>query len=490
MTLGVAGLPGFCAFTSPGSGEGSISCSPTFVDAGSYSLTVTVTDNGAPNLTDSETFDLTVTNVNQSPNLDPIAPQSVDEGTSLNIALSASDPDSGSALTFSTIDLPSFCALTDSSGPAGAIDCSPNFTSSGAFSFTVIVTDDGSPALNDSQVVSLTVGEVNRVPVLATIGSQSVNEGGGLVINLSATDADAGDILTLGVAGLPGFCGFSSPTSGVGTISCAPGFDDSAIYSPTVTVTDDGAPNLTDAETFSLNVLNVNRPPVVIADTVDVLQNTSVDFDPVLNTLGVAQGLDFDPDGNPIFLTGVVVDDSTNGGTVSFVGNVVTYTPGLNFIGVETLTYGISDGAAESTGTITVTVDDGFPDWAFVGLQTPWKVRPIPRVRLGSAFPVRWQYADPATGGIVDSVDASPEVRIKGPYDTCAAVGNGSVLEVVLFPGNSGYQYDDRTFSHQLNWDTDDAVKGACYWIRVYSGKTLQINDQTEDGDLFLVKIR
>ena len=52
--------------------------------------------------------------------------------------------------------------------------------------------------------------------------------------------------------------------------------------------------------------------------------------------------------------------------------------------------------------------------------------------------------------------------------------------QIVLFPGNSGYQYDDRRFIHQLNWDTNGAVKGACYWIRVYSGKTWQINDQTE----------
>jgi hypothetical protein len=174
---------------------------------------------------------------------------------------------------------------------------------------------------------------------------------------------------------------------------------------------------------------------------------------------------------------------------VSFVGNEVTYVPGLNYIGIDTLTYAITDGATQSTGTITVTVLDGVPDWNFVGLQSPWKVRPTPRVNRGSAFPVRWQYADPTTGVVVDSVDAMPEVRIRGPYDTCSAAGNGSALEVILFPGNSGYQYDDGNFLHQLNWDTDEAVKGACYWIRVYSGLTGQINGETVDGDLFLVKV-
>jgi hypothetical protein len=103
---------------------------------------------------------------------------------------------------------------------------------------------------------------------------------------------------------------------------------------------------------------------------------------------------------------------------------------------------------------------------------------------------VRWQYSDPATGEVVDSADAMPEVRVKGPYDTCSSAGNGTELEVVLFPGNSDYQYDDRLSLHQLNWDTDGAVRGACYWIRVYSDRTWQINDQTVDGDLFVVKIK
>ncbi len=133
---------------------------------------------------------------------------------------------------------------------------------------------------------------------------------------------------------------------------------------------------------------------------------------------------------------------------------------------------------------------DGVPDWAFLGLRSPWKVRPIPRVNRGSAFPVNWQYADPSTGQPVDSADAMPEVRVWGPYDNCGSVGDGTELEQVLFPGNSDYHYSGGSFVHQLNWDTDNTVRGACYWIRVYSGKTWQINDQTDDGDLFVVKIK
>ena len=160
------------------------------------------------------------------------------------------------------------------------------------------------------------------------------------------------------MAGLPGFCSFASPSPGTGTISCSPGFDDAQAYPLTVTVTDNGSPNLTDSETFTLTDSNGARV---------AMRTFSI------HAVSVAQGLDYDLDGDPIFLTGVAVDDPPNGGSVSFTGNEVTYVPGVNFVGIETLTYGISDGTAESTGTITVTVEDGMPDWAFIGLQSPWK---------------------------------------------------------------------------------------------------------------------
>lgn len=60
LTLSASGLPSFCTLTQSGNGSGSISCSPVTGQAGTYPVTVRVSDNGGPILTDEETFTITV----------------------------------------------------------------------------------------------------------------------------------------------------------------------------------------------------------------------------------------------------------------------------------------------------------------------------------------------------------------------------------------------------------------------------------------------
>ena len=67
---------------------------------------------------------------------------------------------------------------------------------------TFIVSDNGSPELSDSEEVTLTVGGVNRPPVLDPIGNQVIDSGVELTLLLTATDLD-GDTLTYEASGLP-----------------------------------------------------------------------------------------------------------------------------------------------------------------------------------------------------------------------------------------------------------------------------------------------
>ena len=61
---------------------GAFSWTTTEADGpGAYAFTVRVTDDGTPPRWDAEEITITVREVNQSPTLDPIADQSVDEGS-------------------------------------------------------------------------------------------------------------------------------------------------------------------------------------------------------------------------------------------------------------------------------------------------------------------------------------------------------------------------------------------------------------------------
>lgn len=90
-----------------------------------------------------------------------------------------------------------------------------------------------------------------------------------------------------------------------------------------------------------------NVAPVAVDDTVTVIFNTPLTFDPRLN--------DYDVDYDPLTITA-----KTNGthGTVAInAGTSLTYTPAVNYRGSDTFTYTISDGASHTaSANVAVTV--------------------------------------------------------------------------------------------------------------------------------------
>lgn len=136
---------------------------------GSYSVTVRVTDNGTPALSDFETFSINVSEVNAAPVLTAIGSKTVDEEVLLSFTANATDSDQpANSLSYSL----------DAGSPTGAsIDpTSGDFTwtpseaqGPGVYTITVRVTDNGSPALDDFEDVSITVHEVNIAPTLQDI---------------------------------------------------------------------------------------------------------------------------------------------------------------------------------------------------------------------------------------------------------------------------------------------------------------------------------
>lgn len=64
---------------------------------------------------------------------------------------------------------------------------------------------------------------------------------------------------------------------------------------------------------------------------------------------------DSDPDGEALSLTGLA-STSANGGTISRVGDAVTYSPPGGFVGTDTFTYTLTAGSRTATGLVTVRV--------------------------------------------------------------------------------------------------------------------------------------
>jgi len=88
-----------------------------------------------------------------------------------------------------------------------------------------------------------------------------------------------------------------------------------------------------------------NELPVAADDSATIVQGTN-------GTILVLEN-DSDPDGNPLTITGTT--DPANG-SVTISGDQVVYTSDPGFTGTDSFTYSISNGAATSSATVTVTV--------------------------------------------------------------------------------------------------------------------------------------
>lgn len=254
LVFSIDGEPDFVSLLDNEDGTATLTIAPDYTDAGVYNnITVTVTDN--TDLTDSETFSITVTDTNRPPVLAAIGPREGYEGDPLTFNISASDPD-GAAVSFQVDDLPGFGTFEDNEDGTATFTFNPTFDDSGEYQITVTVTEDTLDALTDDETFTLTINEIGRSPVLAAIGNRSVRAGKTLIIELSATDPD-GDNLAFTEVEMPEFGTLDDHGDGTATLTFAPGAyeDDGGEYNMTIIVTDDSLEENTDSETFTLTVL-------------------------------------------------------------------------------------------------------------------------------------------------------------------------------------------------------------------------------------------
>ena len=160
----------------PSTGE--FTWTPTETQGGNeVEVTVQVTD--VAGLTADETVTIQVNEVNQAPILAAIGDRTIDVGSLVTFTATATDVDiPTNGLSFSI----------DENAPAGAIinpvtgvfSWTP--TEVGEFSLTVLVTDDGTPTLNDSETINITVesGDVDPPLLNASLAEDTgeTNEDG------------------------------------------------------------------------------------------------------------------------------------------------------------------------------------------------------------------------------------------------------------------------------------------------------------------------
>ncbi|MBW4497535.1 MAG: putative Ig domain-containing protein, partial [Oscillatoria princeps RMCB-10] len=292
---------------------GNLSGTPANADVGTLDVTVTATDSAG--LSASDTFTLTVANVNDAPVVQtPIADLSATEDTAFTFNLTEgtfSDSDAGDTLSYTaTLATDSDTIPGNDSLPAwltvdaatGNLSGTPANADVGTLDVTVTATD--SAGLSASDTFTLTVANVNDAPVVQTpIADLSATEDTAFTFTLTEgtfSDLDADDTLSYtatlatdsdtvpGNDSLPAWLSFDATT---GNLSGTPANADVGTLEIALTATDSAG--LSASDTFALTVANVNDPPVLATPILDLTATEDTAFTFTL-TEGTFSDLDAD----------------------------------------------------------------------------------------------------------------------------------------------------------------------------------------------------
>jgi hypothetical protein len=260
---------------------------------GIYTITVVVSDNGSPPLSATNSFTVTVNELNSPPGLTVPPNQTIDELTTLLVSASATDPDlPANTLTFSLLAPPIGMTINPATG---LINWTPNELQGPSTNvITVIVSDNGSPPLAATNAFIVTVNEVNSPPSLPAQLDRTANELSTLIVTNKGADPDF-PLNQLIYALLNPPTGVQIDTNGIVTWTPteAQGPSTNTI---TVVVTDNGQPPLSATNSFTVVVNELNSPPVLRAQTNRTIvgltsitvTNTATDPDIPTNSLSYA----------------------------------------------------------------------------------------------------------------------------------------------------------------------------------------------------------
>jgi hypothetical protein len=330
---------------------GAISWTPTEAEGPSANtITVVVTDSNpvavnAQRLSATNTFTVTVNEVNTAPQLTVPATQTIDELTPLSATASATDSDiPANPLTFTLLSGPTNMTIN---ATTGALSWTPTEAQGPSTNvIEVVVTDSNLSAVNDQHLsatnsFNVIVNEVNTAPQLTLPPTQTIDELTPLTASASATDSDIpANPLTFTLLASPTNMTINTTNGAISWIPTeAQGPSTNSI---TVVVTDSNPAAVNDqhlsaTNSFTVIVNEVNTAPQLTVPATQTLNE--------LTPLNVsASATDSDIPVNP--LTFSLVAAPTNM-TIDAASGAITWIP--------------TEAQGPSSNTITVVVTDSNP---------------------------------------------------------------------------------------------------------------------------------
>ena len=227
MTYSATGLPssGNIAMSS----SGTLSGTPLQTDVDDHTITVTATD-GSLSVTD--TFILTIANVNDDPSASAGSDQTPTEGATVTLDASGSSDEDGKSMTYAwTQDSGTTMSLSDTTSATPSFSA-PEATANYALVFIVTVSDGVGGSDTDS--VTITVQADNDDPSITSSGVLSATEDAAYSSTVTTSDPES-QTVTVTCTTCPSWLSYSSST---GKLTGTPGNDDVGTNAVVISATD------------------------------------------------------------------------------------------------------------------------------------------------------------------------------------------------------------------------------------------------------------
>jgi len=240
-------------FADLGEGVGSFEWTPTFDQAGQHDVTFIASDG-----MDETPLEImfVIRNQNRAPVLAEIGDRQIPEDELFQLQLMAEDPDNDN-IAFIGENLPEGAILE-----GDLFTWVPTFEQAGVYEdITFTVVDFSQPRMSDEETITITVTDVNRLPVWDRLNPIAAGEDALIQFDVQAVDPD-GDQLQLSAENLPGNAQFNVIGAGTGRFTWQTDYESRGEYIVDFIADDQrGDPVVLQAE---ITVRNVNRRPFIV----------------------------------------------------------------------------------------------------------------------------------------------------------------------------------------------------------------------------------
>jgi CARDB/Putative Ig domain len=349
VKLSATGLPEFVTFADNGNATGTFHFAPGATDGGNYTITLQATDDGKGGqtavLSAQQSFVLTVQAPPPPPHLDFVGDKAAVVGQPVQFILHAEDA-AQLPLSFTGTGLPVSASITKTIYGQAIVTWMPTAADAGTYPVIFQVSDNGNGDAgkvgSDQQAMKIVVRATDQAPLVASIEDPTVTAGKTLVVTPAGSDSD-GDSLTWTATNLPAGAAFD-PVHGV--LTWATTLAQAGTYANITLTAGDG--HLSAARTFTIHVIPVNQPPVLIPMAPQSGRETTL-----LRFTLTAIDPDFDK------LTFAALAPLPTGALLNVQTGEVDWTPTYEQAGAYTFRLGVKDpGGLGASLDVSVTIDN------------------------------------------------------------------------------------------------------------------------------------